>query len=275
MPKILTDDGVQIHYVMDDFTKPWLDSDTIDTIVLTPGFARNLKFWAQWVPTLASKFRVLRYDIRGFGESSVPPKGPYTIERLAKDTLSLIDQLGLKRVHFMGSTSGGFIALQFALSYPERLKSLALVRTPCKFSEKIVAGYSLGYGDPGEAMEKLGMSEWCAKTAGMSRLDPKADPRMNQWNIAEQGKAPAWAAAAWLRCQAALDFRARLPEIKVPTLLMVGDRNVSSPLEQQVFMRQQIPDCRLVVFGGMGGGIEIMMPERCAREALDFFSEIG
>ena len=56
---------------------------------------------------------------------------------------------------------------------------------------------------------------------------------------------------------------------------MVGDRNVSSPLEQQVFMHQQIPNAELVVFGGVGGGIEIMMPERCAQVTLDFVSKLA
>lgn len=276
MPKIVVDDGVQINYVLDDFTKPWFESGTVDTIVMVHGFSRNLKFWNPWVPTLGGKFKVLRYDIRGFGESSVPPKAPYSVERLAKDTLSIINQVGLDKIHFVGATSGGFVGLQFALSYPDRIKSLTLVRTPAWFTKELVAGYSLGYSDPATAIENLGIGEWAARTVTVARLDPsKADPRQIEWSTREQAKTPTWVAAAWLGCQGTLDFRPRLAELKAPTLLLVGDRNVSSPLEQQVFMQTNIPNARLAVFSGIGGGIEVLIPERCAQVTLDFLSEIS
>ncbi len=73
MPRVRTDDGVELHYYVDDFTDPWRDEDEKETIVLYPALWEPGRFLAPMVPTLARRYRVVRPDYRGRGESGAPP----------------------------------------------------------------------------------------------------------------------------------------------------------------------------------------------------------
>jgi pimeloyl-ACP methyl ester carboxylesterase len=93
--------------------------------------AKNHKLWYAWVPILAQHYRVVRFDMRGMGQSSVPEPGyPWSLENCAKDLLGLLDQLDLHRVHLIGETVGGFIAMRFATLHQDRLLSLAVCTSP-------------------------------------------------------------------------------------------------------------------------------------------------
>jgi len=81
--------------------------------------------WDPQIPVSLKSFRVLRYDARGHGESSVT-KGPYSIEQLAKDVLALADSLKLDRFRFCGLSMGGMIGMWLAANAPERLTKLVL-----------------------------------------------------------------------------------------------------------------------------------------------------
>ena len=119
---------IDIHYELADYTDPWASSDTV---LLHHGFARNMEFWRPWVPLLARDYRVLRFDSRGCGKTSVPaPDEPYTLERMVDDALGLMDALGIERVHWAAEASGGHVGLALALRRPERVQSLTLCNTP-------------------------------------------------------------------------------------------------------------------------------------------------
>ena len=83
MPRARIDDTLEMHYELDDYTDPWT---TPETILLVHGVADTSKAWFAWVPLLARRFRVLRPDLRGFGQSSLPPPGyPWSVAGLAED----------------------------------------------------------------------------------------------------------------------------------------------------------------------------------------------
>jgi 3-oxoadipate enol-lactonase len=74
-------DGAELFYTIDDFTSPWTQPETV---VLHHGMAKNHKLWYAWVPILAQHYRVVRFDMRGMGQSSVPAPGyPWSLENLA------------------------------------------------------------------------------------------------------------------------------------------------------------------------------------------------
>ena len=83
------------------------------------------------MPAAEKKFQVLRYDTRGHGQSSVTP-GPYSIEQLGRDVLTLLDALGIERVHFCGLSMGGMIGMWLGLNAPTRLAKLVLCNTAAK-----------------------------------------------------------------------------------------------------------------------------------------------
>jgi len=279
MPKAKMDDGVEINYRIDDFTDPWVQEKDKDTILMHHGFARNMKWWIQWVPALSRKYRVLRYDCRGCGESSIPPEGAeWSANRFIKDALGLMDQLGIQKVHWVGFESGGLLGILFAITYPDRIKSLTLPNTPVKLPDKTRPAarqtYTQDYSDPATAIEKLGLREWL-KRSYSNRMDlSKADPKMLEWHLNEHAKTLTPVAVKIMRFVQVADVSERLSEVKVPTLLLVGDRSPLCPLDQQRFMQQNIPNAKLVVFEGVGQGIHLLMPERCTGEMLRFLQTI-
>lgn len=279
MPKAKMDDGVEINYRIDDFLDPWIEEKGKDTILMHHGFARSMKWWIQWVPALSRKYRVLRYDCRGCGESSIPPEASeWSAERFIKDALCLMDQLGIQKVHWVGFESGGILGILFAVTYPDRIKSLTLPNAPTHLPDKAypkaMQTYAQAHSDPAAAIEKLGLREWL-KRSFSNRMDlSKADPKMLEWHINEHSKTPKHVAVSLMRVFQVADVSERLSEIKVPTLLLVGDKSPINPLDQQRFMQKKIPNAKLVIFEGIGQGIHLLMPDRCTEEMLKFLQTI-
>jgi 3-oxoadipate enol-lactonase len=273
MPRLLTDDGVSIHYDVDDFRDPWVQ-DAPETVLLHPdGFARSMKWWQQWVPTLARRYRVLRYDVRGCGESSVPPRdADWSVSRLIKDALDLLNHLAIDRVHWVGFHGGAVMGELFAVTYPERIQSLTLVNGPPHLEESLLEMYALGEKDSLASMERYGLKEWLRRT-NPGRLDmERTDPRIVEWHTEEQAKTPFHVAYKQHETFRGGDLRGVLPQIRVPTLLLAGDRSPVAPLEQQRAMQESIPDARLVVFEGIGEGIFLTMADRCVAETVKFIA---
>src|SRR3546814_2838029 len=132
MATVTTDDGIKIDYEFDDFTNPW--DDEAETIGLLHGSTLNKKFYGPMVPYLGRKFKVLRWDQRGRGESTAPPPGKMlsgeavddgvTVgQRYAKVALCLLDHLGIDKIHWVGDSSGGITGANFALMFPDRIRS--------------------------------------------------------------------------------------------------------------------------------------------------------
>ena len=262
MPKMTTDDGIEIHYHVDDFRDPWA-SDPGDTILMSHGFCRGMKWWTQWVPALARKYRVVRYDIRGCGQSDVPPEGAvWSADRLARDPLNLVDYLGIEKFHWVGFESGGLWGVVFATTYPDRVKSLTMCGTP----------YARigGLSGTSETINRVGLKQWLVDSTP-SQLDVSAAaPGLVEWHIAEHSKTPTQVAVSTMRAVEALDITDMLPKISVPTLIMVGDRSTRRPLDEQSAMQQRIPNARLVVFPNIGSGIHLLIPDRCTEELIRF-----
>src|ERR1700744_3569347 len=106
-----------------------LEGDGEETIVLVNGLADDLGTWAdQAVDFIANGFRVLRFDNRGIGASS-KPAGPCSSRMLADDVKALVDDLGLTDFHLMGISMGGMIVQQYALAYPDDLRSVTFACT--------------------------------------------------------------------------------------------------------------------------------------------------
>src|SRR4051812_38639240 len=110
--------SLEMYYEDHCFADPWRD---VSTVILHHGYAKNSRHWYAWVPLLARHHRVIRFDARGAGKSSVPSPGyDWSIDGFADDTAHLMDHLNIAKAHIIGETLGGTIALQFAYRYPER-----------------------------------------------------------------------------------------------------------------------------------------------------------
>jgi 3-oxoadipate enol-lactonase len=121
---IIESDGARIHYRFDG-------SESAPVIVLSNSLGTNLSMWDAQVPALAARFRVLRYDTRGHGQSSVTP-GPYSIMQLGRDVVRLLDEFEIERAHFCGLSMGGMIGLWLGVYAAPRIGRLVLCNTAAK-----------------------------------------------------------------------------------------------------------------------------------------------
>ncbi len=117
-----------------------------------------------------------------------------------------------------------------------------------------------------------GIGAWSTATINM-RLDPKVSPQgLKDWYISEMDQT---SSAIGRKLQAyldTLDFRPHLKEVQVPTLLLSGEESPTATVEQQRYMAEQIPESRLVVYPGLGHGINVLYPEWCAHQIREFLA---
>jgi 3-oxoadipate enol-lactonase len=100
-------------------------------LVFSNSLGTNLSMWDPQISTLAAKFRVLRYDTRGHGQSSVTA-GPYSITQLGRDVVGLLDDLGIERAYFCGLSMGGVIGMWLGVYAADRINRLVLCNTAAK-----------------------------------------------------------------------------------------------------------------------------------------------
>src|ERR1700755_2087709 len=134
MPSFRPSPDLEMHYVVDDFIDPWQQPETVLTL---QGNAESGLAWWAWVPTLARHYRVVRPDMRGFGQSSPMPRDyPWTLDRLIEDFCLLMDHLRVDRFPLVGAKIGGAVARAFAARRPERVKTLTVVGSPPPYREE-------------------------------------------------------------------------------------------------------------------------------------------
>src|SRR5213595_2211606 len=103
-------DGLSLAYYTDDFTDPWRQAPTLLLLHAAMGSARR---YFAWVPHLARDWRVVRLDLRGHGNSQVPPPGQeLRLDRLVADVAELLDHLEIDSAHVVGNSAGGYLGQQ-------------------------------------------------------------------------------------------------------------------------------------------------------------------
>src|ERR1700691_2223280 len=128
MPGIKTDDGAIIHAEIEG-------PDNAPVLMLSNSLGTNLHMWDEQVAPLTRHFRLLRYDRRGHGKSSVP-KGPYTMERLGRDVVAVLDALGIAKINWCGLSMGGMVGQWLGANAQKRIDKLILSNTACYYPDK-------------------------------------------------------------------------------------------------------------------------------------------
>jgi 3-oxoadipate enol-lactonase len=222
----------RIHYALEG------QSGT-PVLVFSNSLGTDYSMWDPQVPEFRKKLRVLRYDTRGHGQSSLTP-GPYSIEQLGKDVLALLDALDLDRVHFCGLSMGGMIGMWLGANEPERLNKLVLCNTAAKI------GTPEGWNARIDAVRKSGMKS--VASAVIERWFSQAFREKTPTTISsilkmlEDANPEGYAA-----CCAAVrdfDFREHLSRIRIPVLVIAGVHDPATPPADGHFLADQIPGAR-------------------------------
>ena len=255
MPIAKLSGDLSMYYEDDDFTAPWSQAETV---ILHHGNAKNARLWYAWVPLLASDYRVIRLDARGFGRSTVPAPGyPWSLEGFGNDLLNLMDHLRIDKAHLIGETIGGTIALRFAHQHPDRLHTVTTCTSPYKF--RGIQTY-LDYHD---LVANQGVEAWVRQTADR-RLEPgKSDPRHHEWYIRQMSQTSQHVVLETLQYLATVDLTPILPEITTPALVMVGELSSTNTPDRAHGMAELLPRGKLVEVPGASGYVQHSAPDQC------------
>jgi pimeloyl-ACP methyl ester carboxylesterase len=257
--------NLHMYYDDDNFTDPWAPAETV---ILHHGNAKNARLWYAWVPLLAGEFRVIRLDARGFGRSSIPEPGyPWSLENFATDVLHLMDYLEIDKAHLVGETIGGTIALQCAAQFPERLHTITTCTSPYKF--RGVPTYLEYYN----LVKEHGVAAWVQRTADR-RLEPgQADSRHHAWYIEQMSQTAQHVVLETLAYLSTVDLTPVLPQITLPTLVMVGEHSTMNTPDRAQRLVELLPRGKLVAVPGASGYVQHSAPAQCVAIWREFVKE--
>jgi 3-oxoadipate enol-lactonase len=244
MPKIRAN-GIEIAY--DRKGQGHHDDDV--PIVLVHGFPYSRAMWDDQLSELTEEFDMITYDLRGHGETEATA-GTYSMELLADDLKGLIDGLGVEQVVLGGFSMGGYVALAFYKKYPASVHSLLLLDTRHQADSEQAAQ---GREQLAQTVERDGVSaladslpaRMLTEATVSNRPEVVAKAREMILQASPQGVAGAARGMA-----ARPDQTSLLPNIAVPTLVMVGEEDAVTPPADSEYMAATIPSAKLVKLAG-------------------------
>jgi 3-oxoadipate enol-lactonase len=213
-------------------------------LMFSHSLAANLRMWDPQVQQLKGRYRLLRYDMRGHGKSEAP-RGAYSFEQLAIDAVSVMDALGIASVHWVGLSMGGMIGMELGIHHPHRVETLTLANTKA-FSPP---GYSQERDERIEIVKKEGMEPLVEQIIGRWFTDEFvfANPGVIDSVKKMIRTTPSVGMIGACHALNALDYKDHLSAIKTPTLIIAGEKDESTTVEDAQFLHHQIRGSRLAV----------------------------
>jgi 3-oxoadipate enol-lactonase len=256
--------GIDIHYR--------ISGDGAETVLLVNGVGDDLEGWAMQVePLVAAGLRVITFDNRGVGRSSLPP-GPYSSRQMAADTKALADALGLTAFHLVGVSMGGLIAQEYALAYPADLRTVVLANTYARPDAYTRAAFDAW----GQIAETGGMplmmrqqAPWVFSPAFYAAHPDRLDTTLAEM---ERSPQPASAFAAQIAALLTHDCRDRLVALHTPALVIAADDDIIIRLALSHRLFEELPrGAWAVVPGGHAAFVE--NPEPWNRAVIGFIDQ--
>jgi pimeloyl-ACP methyl ester carboxylesterase len=239
-------------------------------VVLLHGGLVDSRLWDDQMKPLAKRFRVVRYDMRGYGKSSPPPTGEFWPH---EDLRALLDFLKIDKATIVGLSLGGIIAADFALEYPDKVDRLVLVGSGLRGDkqppdEKSMNAYRTGAS---EGAEKYFEAFLKADLLAGLRDRPTARERMHAMMVDN------YKALAYIRNRLSQSPEPptieRLGQIKAPTLVVIGSIDSKNLLNIADTLATRIPGARKVTIPGASHHPPVETPKEFNHALLDFLKE--
>jgi 3-oxoadipate enol-lactonase len=254
-------DGLRLSYFVDDFTDPWTAPATV--LLLHAAMGHSQRFYA-WVPRLSRHYRVVRMDLRGHGQSQVPPpEPPLSMDRLVADVRELLDHLGCASAHIVGNSAGGYVAQNLAMTSPARVQSLMLFGSTPGLKHSQAATWL-------PRVAKEGLRPFLAATISDRFPVDRTDPRHIEWFLDEAAKNDVPYIGRFIGLMTTLDWSDRLAEIKCPTLIVYPGAETVGSAHAYDAMAARMPDAETISYADMPHNICDSLPDRCADDVLAF-----
>jgi pimeloyl-ACP methyl ester carboxylesterase len=265
MPGIITNDGVTLYFEESGLGQP---------ILLIGGWMMSTLWWRKQIPVLSEKYRVIAVDMRGVGESEKPVKG-HRIARYARDVFDVIETLGLEEVTLVGWSMGAAIVMSYLDIFgSHRLKGVVFVDQTPKI--QVGADWTLGIN----GMTADGVVQF----ASSIQADPQAfvltfianmfvreqDVEEVEWMKSSMLRTPPKIATRILIDLGNLDMRDLLPTITIPVLVTTGRQSKFFSYESSVYISEQVPNARLIIFEQSGHCPFYEEPEKFNAALVEF-----
>jgi 3-oxoadipate enol-lactonase len=256
--------GLDIHYRT--------TGDGTETVLLVNGVGDDLDGWAKQVdPLVAAGLRVIAFDNRGVGRSSLPP-GPYSTREMAADTKALADNLGLTGFHLVGVSLGGLIAQEYALSYPADLRSVVLANTYAQPDAYTRAAFD-AWGQIAEAggmpLMMRQQAPWVFSPAFYEEHPERLATILGEMELSTQ---PAAAFAAQIAALLTHDSADRLGSLHTPALVIAADDDIIIRLSLSHRLFEELPHASWAIVPG-GHAAFVENPDPWNRAVLAFIDQ--
>jgi pimeloyl-ACP methyl ester carboxylesterase len=272
-------DGIPFNYV-----DLGADASGKDPVVLVHGLGGQWQNWLENIPRLAQDRRVVAMDLPGFGLTPEPEdEDEITITRYGRWVNALCDGLGLEEIDLVGNSMGGYIAAEVAIQFPERVKRLVLVSAAGISSAEVLQAPILTIGRVATALASNTAARYrylAARpiTRHMSLALVARHPRLMRADLAYEGffkgaGKPGFDDA--LRASLDYDFRDRLDDVKVPTLIVWGEKDSIIPTRDADEFERLIDDSRKIVMKDCGHIPMAERPQAFNDELVEFLDEEG
>jgi len=263
---IISANGINIHYEVQGAGTP---------LVLISGLGYPAWQWKRMLPYLTPHFQVVTFDNRGVGGTD-KPAGPYTAGLLAADTAALLEAIGIPSAIIMGHSMGGFVAQELALSYPEKVDKLVLSSTNFGGPHHIpitMEAMTVLADVTSDPVTRFTNGLVVSTAPGFAEKHPELIQEWLKWRVAnpiDPAGYQAQMAIGLALIPEAASFEHRLPDIKVPTLILFGAHDKVVPPANADLLAAKIPDSKVVILPDAGHFFPVETPEAASQAVVDF-----
>lgn len=231
-------------------------------VLLHDGILHSAAYDGVW-PILCQRYRVVRYDRRGYGDSPAPT-GPY---KPAEDLAAVMKAVGMPHATLVGSSAGSGVAVDFALAHPEAVDRLVLVGP-------WISGFDASYGFLARTLKLLALFKLGAINCAVK--DPyilTKDATVERKRVADLLRAYPGNVTAGTKEQSLVVAKPRLGEIRAPTLVLVGAVDIKDVQEQAKAIEAAVPGARRLIVPASGHLMYLERPNVFASYVIDFIGE--
>jgi 3-oxoadipate enol-lactonase len=241
-------------------------------VTFSHSLACNLGMWDEQVRALKGRYRVLRFDTRGHGQSGAPA-GAYTLEQLSDDLKALLDGLGITATHFVGLSMGGMIGQVFALKHPAMVQSLVL----CDTTSRYPAAAAPIWEDRIKAVGAKGMEPMVAPTLERWFTAPFRARRRDLMELvgAMIRSTPAPGYVGCCHAIPKINVTERLRDVRCPALVIVGEEDPGTPVEMARDIHAALPAAELAILSRASHLSNLEQPEEFNRVLGGFLDKLS
>jgi 3-oxoadipate enol-lactonase len=237
-----------IRYVSTDLRPPWVNSGL--PVVFNHGIGTNLDIWADWVPVISARHPVARFDMRGFGQSAIPPEDhTWSMDEMVRDLWDVADTTGAAKVHLVGESFGGTVALAATVARPERVASVTISNGSFK-------GAGIGqlqYWK--DEFAQGGAVGWSERMMTHRFVPGVGDPSALAWFAKEQATTRPHVALGLGGLLAKADLTEQIRMLDVPISIVLPDSSPFVPVQHATELHHIAKNSKLRVVPGVRHGL--------------------